>query len=140
MRPATVGELVDTAVARDPGAIALVDEERRLTYADLADEIARAARVLADHGVRRGTRVAASAANGIDLVTAFVATMELGGRWVGLGRVTPPADCTLMLRHCRARVLLTDRDDLEHWGTSATGVVHTVGARGSWRGAVRAAR
>jgi acyl-CoA synthetase (AMP-forming)/AMP-acid ligase II len=136
VRPATVGELVDAAVARDPAALALVDEERRLTYGALADEIGRAARVLADHGVRRGTTVAASAANGIDLVVAFVATMELGGRWVGIGRVTPPADGASMLRHCRARVLLTDRDDHERMKAPMTRVVHTLGASGSWRTAV----
>ena len=45
---------------------------------------ARAACVLADLRVRRGTTVAASAANGIDLVVAFLATMRLGARWVGV--------------------------------------------------------
>jgi len=139
LRPATVGELVAASADHDPDALALVDEHRRLTYADLADEIARAARVLADDGVRRGTAVAASGVNGIDLVVAFVATMELGGRWVGLGRATPSADCMSMLRHCRARVLLTDRPDHEQMSPAETRIVHTLGSRGSWRAAVRAA-
>src|SRR5262245_57453110 len=139
MRPATVGELLDETVARVPAAPALLDEERRLTYGELADEIARAVGVLADLGVRRGTTVAASAVNGIDLVVAFVATMELGARWVGIGRVTPAADCAFMLQHCRARVLLTDRDDAEQLRAPSTRSVCTLGGDGSWRAAVRAA-
>jgi acyl-CoA synthetase (AMP-forming)/AMP-acid ligase II len=111
MRPATVGELVDAAVARDPGAPALVDADRRVSYAELDDEVARAARVLADRRVRRGTPVAASAGNSIDVVVAFLATMRLGARWVGVNPRTATADLEFILHHCGARVLLTCDDE-----------------------------
>jgi long-chain acyl-CoA synthetase len=130
MRPATVGELLDAAVAPDPGALALVDEERRLTYAALDGEVGRAARVLVECRVRRGTAVAASAANGIDLVVAFLATMRLGARWVGIGRALPAPDMEFLLRHSGARVVLTDRDDVDDRG--ARRVVH-LGPGGAWR-------
>jgi len=130
MRPATVGELFDAAVARDPAALALVDAERRITYAELDDETGRAARVLTDHRVRRGTTVAASSPNGIDLVVAFLATMRLGARWVGIGRALPTADAAFVLHHSGARVVLTDRDDLDG---DATRTVVRFGPDGAWR-------
>jgi len=137
MRPATVGDLLDAAVARDASAPALVDAERRITYGELDHEVACAARVLADAGVRRGTGVAGSAANGCDLVVAFLATMRLGARWVGIGRVLPTTDAGFVLQHSRARVLLTDRDDLHD--ASARRTIR-LGPDGEWRtGLARAA-
>ena len=130
MRPATVGELFAAAVARDPGAPALVDEARRLTYGELDDEGGRAARVLAESRVRRGTTVAASAANGIDLVVAFLATMRLGARWVGIGRALPAPEVEFVLHHSGARVVLTDRDDL---GDGAARHMLDLGPDGAWR-------
>ncbi len=134
MRPATVGELLDAAVARDPGALALVDEDRRLTYAALDDEVGRGARVLADLRVRRGTAVAASAANGIDLVVAFLATMRLGARWVGVNPRLPSADLDFILHHARARLLLTDRDGTARSVSYGTAV--GLGRDGPWRHAL----
>jgi len=136
MRPATVGDLLDAAVARHPDAPALVDEERRITYAALDDDVARAVRVLTDARVRRGTTVAASAANGIDLVVAFLATMRLGARWVGIGRAVPAADVEFVLRHSGARVLLTDRDGLDADGARRT---IRLGPDGAWRAGVAGA-
>jgi acyl-CoA synthetase (AMP-forming)/AMP-acid ligase II len=130
MRPATVGELFAAAVARDPGAPAIVDAERRLTYAELDGAVGRAARVLAESRVRRGTTIAASAANGIDLVVAFLATMRLGARWVGIGRAMPSADVAFVLHHSGTRVLLTDRDDLDD---RAARRVFDMGPEGAWR-------
>jgi len=130
MRPATVGDLLDAAVARDATAPALVDAERRITYGELDHEVACAARVLADAGVRRGTGVAASAANGCDLVVAFLATMRLGARWVGIGRVLPTTDAEYVLQHSRTRVLLTDRDDLHDASGRRT---IRLGPDGEWR-------
>ena len=135
MRPATIGELLDAGIARDPAALALVDAERRVTYAELDDEVASAARLLADRRVRRGTTVAASAGNGIDLVVAFLATMRIGARWVGVNPRAPAADVEFVLHHCRARLLLTDRDDGDGFASRDLAVAR-LGGDGTWRDAV----
>jgi acyl-CoA synthetase (AMP-forming)/AMP-acid ligase II len=137
MRPATVGELFDAGVARDPGALALVDADRRVTYSELEDEVARATRLLAERGVRRGTTVAGSAGNGIELVVAFLATMRVGARWVGVNPRAPSADVDFVLHHCRARLLLTDRGDLDDLPATASPNLALVAlGDGTWRDAI----
>src|SRR5262245_15144882 len=108
MRRSLVATLVDRTIRRDPAGLALVEGERRTTYAELDDEVARAAAALAARGVRTGSGVAASGTNSIDLVVAFLATMRLGGRWLGIARGTTPADLEFFLRHSRARLFLCD--------------------------------
>jgi long-chain acyl-CoA synthetase len=136
MHSLTVGALLDAAVERDPTAPALVDQERRLTYAELQDEVDRAVRALRDARVRRGTTVAASAANGIDMLVAFLATMRRGARWVGISRALTSSERGFLLNHCRARVFLTDGTD-PAGAAARIGTVFTLGADGSWQDAVR---
>jgi long-chain acyl-CoA synthetase len=139
MRRSLVDTLVDRTVRADPAGLALADGERRLTYAELDDEVARAAAVLAARGVRTGSGVAASGSNRIDLVVVFLATMRLGGRWLGLARGTPPVDLEFFLRHSRARLYLCDEDCTPDDARATNAKVVTFGAEGSWRAAVRRA-
>src|SRR5262245_2195156 len=138
MRRSLVATLVDRTIRRDPAGLALVEGERRITYAELDDEVARAAAALAARGVRTGSGVAASGTNSIDLVVAFLATMRLGGRWLGIARGTPPADLAFFLRHSRARLYLCDEDCTpDDAGAVSSDDVLTFGSEGSWRAAVR---
>jgi acetoacetyl-CoA synthetase len=70
----------------DPGRTAIIfDSERarsgRLTYAQLAREVARVARGLRALGVRRGDRVAALLPNVPEAVIGLLATASIGAIW-----------------------------------------------------------
>jgi acetoacetyl-CoA synthetase len=70
----------------DPARTAIIfDSERsrsgRLTYAQLAEEVARVARGLRSLGVRRGDRVAALLPNVPEAVIGVLATASLGAIW-----------------------------------------------------------
>lgn len=78
-RPASLVEVLQTTVARDPSAEALVElDGDRLTYGQLWDRAARLAGGLRSRGVTRGDRVAINLPNGIDWCTAFFGTQLAG--------------------------------------------------------------
>ncbi|WP_305783644.1 long-chain-fatty-acid--CoA ligase [Symbioplanes lichenis] len=69
---------LDGAVARFPDRVALDFLGARTTYAQLGDQVARAARALHDAGVRPGDRVALILPNCPQHVVAFYAVLRLG--------------------------------------------------------------
>src|SRR4051794_18461161 len=85
------GELnyADHALARaadDPDGIAVIErsqtrDRRELTWAELADQVARCRAGLAARGVGSGDRVVAYAPNIIETLVAFLPTAGLGAVW-----------------------------------------------------------
>jgi acyl-CoA synthetase (AMP-forming)/AMP-acid ligase II len=67
-----------------PHAEAAADSLRRLSYAGLQDEVGLLSRILMAKGVGRGDRVAMLDAPGCDFLALFLATVSIGGIWVGL--------------------------------------------------------
>ena len=67
------------AMAQRGGALALVDDVVRLTWADLGDRIARLAGALRNAGLRHGDRVALLAMNGHHSVETYFAALWAGG-------------------------------------------------------------
>jgi long-chain acyl-CoA synthetase len=106
--PRDVASLLAPQLATRPDAEALIDGQRRLSYAALDRAIAAATRLLQDLGIGRGDRVAASLPNGCDIVVAFMAVQRLGGIWVGINAVLSPNEKRHILGHSETRLLLTD--------------------------------
>ena len=61
----TVGGLFAARARIDAGALAVVEGDRRLTFAALNERVNRLAHVLAAQGIRRGDRVGILTRNGI---------------------------------------------------------------------------
>src|SRR5262245_63281348 len=92
----TVASLFATAVQLCPERLALVDGERRITYAALGDRVGRLAPWLRRHGVGQGTRIAILSENRLEYLELFLAAAWLGAivacqNW----RLAPPE-----LAHC----------------------------------------
>ena len=83
-RPQNLDAMLAEAVARQPGTVALVDGERRLTYGDLDTEVGRVAGGLAARGVGAGDRVAVILNNGAAFVILCFAVARLGAVFVPL--------------------------------------------------------
>jgi fatty-acyl-CoA synthase len=90
-----------------PDAQALTQADRRLTYRQLADSVARWASALAGLGVRRGDRVAWLGANDIATFEAFFASGLLGAIFVPLNTRLAAVELRYMLDDCGASVLVT---------------------------------
>lgn len=80
--PLTVPQLLEEAAARYRDRPAVVFLNRRLTYAQLHDEVRRLATALTGLGVERDTRVAIHLPNIPQAVIAYYATLSLGAQAV----------------------------------------------------------
>ena len=106
--PRDVASVLDKPVAEHPEREALADPHRRLTYAALERGVATAAALFTKLGIGPGDRVAASLPNVCDIVVAFLATLRLGGVWVGINAVLSPGEKRHILGHSGTKLLLVD--------------------------------
>ncbi len=88
--------------------IAIVDGDRRFTYAQFAARVERQAAALLQLGVRPGDRVAVLAPNGAMALEAHFAPMAIGAVLVMLNTRLAAGELAWILDHCGAKVLLVD--------------------------------
>jgi long-chain acyl-CoA synthetase len=115
-------DLLDASVARFGDHVALDFYGRTTTYAELGEEVSRAARALQDLGVRAGDRVALVLPNCPQHVVAFYAVLRLGAVVVEHNPLYTPEELQVQLADHGARVAIV-------WDRSAS-VVQQV-ARGT---------
>ena len=96
---ASLPALVEASAARTPGAIAVVDGNREITYAELAQEMRRIAALLGAEGITRGDRVGVLLPKSIESVIGLLGAMRAGAAYV-------PVDPGAPMR--RARAILGD--------------------------------
>ena len=104
---ATLTQLFEAQVLRDPQAPALVFENTTLTYEELnarANQLAHHLRAL---GVLTETPVAIVLDRCAELVVAILAVLKAGGAYLALDPQYPTERLAFVLRDVRARVLLT---------------------------------
>jgi acyl-CoA synthetase (AMP-forming)/AMP-acid ligase II len=89
----------------------LVTASRRLSFAEHAAAVASMAKALRDDlGVRPGDRIAINAANGIEWVVAFWATIAAGGVAVGYNAWWAPREIEYALGHTDPKAVIADED------------------------------
>ena len=91
-----------------PGKDAIVDEFGRRTYAQLADEALRLARLLQDEGLEPGDRVAIQLDNTGRCAAAIFGTLLAGGVFMVVNPQTRAAKMALMLADSEASFVLTE--------------------------------
>src|SRR5258705_2225629 len=77
-RAETIPQALVNAAERRPGAIALSDSTRSITFSQLLDEAGKLAALLDREGIVRGDRVVIQIPNCIDFATFTVACLEIG--------------------------------------------------------------
>ncbi len=105
----TVPRLVDDAAQRHGTIEALVDGDRRLTYAQLAPEVDRFARGFVAAGLGAGERVAVWAPNCAEWMLAALGALRAGGVLVPLNTRFKGAEAAYIVRNAGATTLLTVR-------------------------------
>jgi amino acid adenylation domain-containing protein len=102
-----IHELFETEVERKPDAIAVVFEERSLTYRELnqrADDLAQHLRAL---GVGPDVLVALFLERSFDMVVGMLGVLKAGGAYVPLDPIHPQKRLAYMLADAQPLVLLT---------------------------------
>ena len=108
----TIPGVLDRLVARFGDREGLVDGERRLTFAQLVQEIDRVAAAFVGAGVEHGDRVALWAPNSADWVIASLAVHRIGGVLVPLNTRFKGAEAHYVLETAEPTVLVTVTDFL----------------------------
>ncbi len=108
---ATLPELFAAAAARAPGAVAVVCEDERLTYAELAASAERLARLLVARGAGPEDVVAVALPRSPQLVVALLAVSNAGAAFLPLDLDYPADRLAFVLSDSAARCVLTTRAD-----------------------------
>ncbi|MEV6336492.1 long-chain fatty acid--CoA ligase [Nocardia vinacea] len=94
----------------EPDAIALIQQDRRVDYATLADRVDALAAALAEFGVVPGDRVAYLGPNDIATFETLFATMHLGAIFVALNTRLAAAEIAGLLDDADPAVFVTGAD------------------------------
>ncbi|MER7245230.1 amino acid adenylation domain-containing protein [Kribbella sp. NPDC000426] len=100
--------LFEQQVARTPDAIALVQGDRELTYAELDRRSNAVAWQLADLGVKPGQLVAVRVARGTEMVVAVLAVLKSGAAYLPLDPGVPESRWAFMVQDASAVALVGD--------------------------------
>ena len=104
---ACVHQLFEEQAARVPDAVAVVFEDKSLTYATLNRRANQLAHHLRKLGVKPDTRVAICAHRSFEMVVAFLAVLKAGGAYVPLDPAYPVDRLHFMLEDSEPHALLT---------------------------------
>ncbi len=104
-------QLFEAQVARNPDAIAVVCEDRHLTYQQLNDRANRWARGLVERGVAAETLVALILDRNIDFLTAMLAVFKSGGAYLPLNPHHPAERIRQVLAQSQVSIVLSASHD-----------------------------
>ncbi|GAB1510324.1 non-ribosomal peptide synthetase/MFS transporter [Actinophytocola sp. KF-1] len=104
----TLHDLVAAQARRTPGAVAVVDEDGALTYAELDAAACAVARRLAAHGAGPETVVAVHAPRSTALVAGLLGVLKAGAAYLPLDPDLPAERLAFMLADAGAPLVLTD--------------------------------
>jgi amino acid adenylation domain-containing protein len=104
---ATVPELFQAQVVRNPTALALLFEERTLSYAELNARANRLARVLIDLGVGAEQFIAVAVPRSVEMMVALLAVFKAGAAYLPVDPDYPAERIRYMLDDSRPALVLT---------------------------------
>ncbi len=102
--PARISDIPALAAARDPQHIALIEDARRLTNAQLMEAVDAAAALLREWGVRGGDRVMIVAENSIAQIVLLFATARLDAWALVSNARLSAAELDAIRAHAKPRV------------------------------------
>lgn len=105
-----VHQLFEAQVAQTPEAIAVIFEDKQLTYQELNERANRLARHLQTLGVGPDTLVGIYMERSLDMIVGLLGVLKAGGAYVPLDPAFPRDRLAFMLADAQAAVLLTQQN------------------------------
>jgi acyl-CoA synthetase (AMP-forming)/AMP-acid ligase II len=103
-----VGDSLTRAAAARPGQLAVMDGQRRLSYADFNTYVNRLAHGLAGLGYERGAALALASGNSADFLAVYYACAKLGVVCVPINLGWQPEEVAYVLGHSGARGIVVE--------------------------------
>jgi amino acid adenylation domain-containing protein/non-ribosomal peptide synthase protein (TIGR01720 family) len=104
-----VHEVIGRQAERTPDAVAVIDEDRQVTYRELNRRADRLARYLRSLGVEAETRVGVCLERSVELMVALLGVMKAGGAYVPVDPEYPRERLSYMVEDSGAAVVLSER-------------------------------
>ena len=108
MQRVNVGDMLTRTAWRKPDAEAVVDGERRLTYAELNALTNRLANKLRARGIGRDDPVLLVAGNCVDFIQAYYACAKIGAVCVPINLLWGPGEVAYVVDHCKPKLGLVE--------------------------------
>lgn len=106
---ACLHELFEQQAERTPDAVAVVVEERHLTYRELNRRANHLARKIRSLGVGRGGLVGLCVERSLEMIVGILGVLKAGGAYVPLDPIYPKDRLAFMMADARVAVLLTQK-------------------------------
>lgn len=106
----TVAEWIRRCARRRPDAVAYIDGERRMSFAQFNARVNRHANGLHAAGIQRGDRVATLTNNHIECVEAVAAAAKGGYVHVPVNFRSVPREIAYVVNHCGATLLFVEKE------------------------------
>ena len=119
-------------VVNQPQAIALIMDQRRMTYADLNLRANRLAHKLIEQGVTADSLVGVAVDRSLEMIVALLAVLKAGGAYVPLDPQYPADRLQCMIEDSGLQLLLTQQPLLERLPISAGLALICLEADGVW--------
>lgn len=114
-----IHQLFEIQVERSPSSIAVVFEDKQLTYRELNQRGNQLAHYLQKLGVGPEVMVGICMERSLELVVGLLGILKAGGAYVPLDPTYPPERLRFMLEDAQVSVLLIEQQWLEHIGHEA---------------------
>ncbi|MCP5049416.1 MAG: amino acid adenylation domain-containing protein, partial [bacterium] len=114
----TIHELFEETAVKQPYHIAVVYEDRQLTYGQLDQRSNHLAAYLHDRGVREGHSVGIMAGPSLELVTGVLSILKAGAAYLPINPDFPKERVDFMMRDSAAKIIITKDlmvDGLDGW-------------------------
>ncbi|MFH1080833.1 MAG: long-chain-fatty-acid--CoA ligase [Pseudomonadota bacterium] len=106
----TINEMLESIGKHEPGRIAVIFEERKITYKELNEEINRLANGLLRSGVKRGDFVMTLIPNSLRLLISYQAIIRTGATVVPLNVMYTAHEIRHIGQDTQARAIIADSD------------------------------
>ncbi|MEN6316858.1 MAG: amino acid adenylation domain-containing protein [Clostridiaceae bacterium] len=106
----TVHQLFEEQVERTPEKIAVVFENKQITYRELNAKSNQLARALRDKGVKPETIVAIMVERSLEMIIGILAILKAGGAYLPIDPEYPDERIKYMLEDSGTQILLTQKD------------------------------
>jgi len=105
--------LFERQVAMGPEAVALVCEERQLSYGELNRRADQLSQYLRERGVGPEARVGVCLERGLEMMIALIGTLKAGGAFVPMDTAHPVERLAYQIENSGARIVVTKRRTVE---------------------------
>jgi amino acid adenylation domain-containing protein len=106
----TIHQLFEQQVTKTPDNIALICDDKSITYKELNEKANSLAVLLREKGIKPGDVIGILVSRSIEMVIGMLAVLKAGAAFLPIDRIYPTERVNYMLQNSNAKLLLTDCD------------------------------